>query len=227
MASNSVLPVSAEQTLLEEGFCLAKDARVGEDIVEMQKRGFAYYSNYGLDFCEQHVLNEQIRSIVETFFGGEICILAHWLRYRAYPGHIVCFRSGGPKAGRRRMLVHLLAKGTQVSYWSHSHKHALPVLEGKRLLHELAEHDLVQAGCTCRMEEFPEGGIAILDGRVGFEIKKGYAITFEFATVDILDKWPKLILPNTPGLAERVAGMQSSMIRVNFEFQDPVQGPST
>lgn len=65
---------------------------------------------------------------------------------------------------------------------------------------------------------------AILDGRVAFEIVNGYAITFEFATVDVLDIWPKMILPNTPGLAERVAGMQGSKIRINFEFEDPVQG---
>ncbi|KJZ69323.1 hypothetical protein HIM_11281 [Hirsutella minnesotensis 3608] len=227
MASTTVFPMSAEESLFEDGFFYARDAALGEDISEMQRRGFPYYSNYGLDFCQQYVLNERIRTIVETFFGDQTCTLAHWLRYRAYPGHIVCFRSGGPKAGRRRLLVHLLAKGTRVGYWSYSHKHALPTLEGKRLLHELAERDLVQAGCTCNVEDFPDGGIAILDGRVAFEIVSGYAITFEFATVDVLDKWTKMILPKTPGLAERVAGMQSSKIRINFEFEDPVQGSTT
>ncbi|KAM4058165.1 hypothetical protein HRG_014529 [Hirsutella rhossiliensis] len=221
MASTRISPEVAKKSLMEEGFSYVQDPALGEAISEMQRRGFPYNSEYGLDFCEQHVLNERIRSIVETFFGDEACILAHWLRYKAYPGHIVCFRSGGPKAGRRRLLVHLLAKGTQVGYWSHSHEHELPTTEGKRLLHELSESALVEVGCRCKVEEFPSGGIAVLDGRIGFEIKRGYAITFEFATVDILERWTKMTLPNTPGLAEKVAGMQSSNIRINFEFEDP------
>lgn len=49
---------------------------------------------------------------------------------------------------------------------------------------------------------------------------KGYAITFEFATVDIVERWPKLIFPNLPGLAERVAEMETSKIGLNFGFED-------
>jgi hypothetical protein len=39
---------------------------------------------------------------------------------------------------------------------------------------------------------------AIFDALVGLGIKKGYAITFEFAVVDIAVKWPKMILPSLP-----------------------------
>jgi hypothetical protein len=61
---------------------------------------------------------------------------------------------------------------------------------------------------------------AIFDARISFEIKQGYAITFEFATVDIVEKWPKMNLPYIPGLAQKVADMESSQIRINFAFID-------
>lgn len=64
---------------------------------------------------------------------------------------------------------------------------------------------------------------AVFDGRIGFELNKGYAITFEFATVDVVEIWPTMTLPNTPGLAEKVTAMQSPNIRINFTFDEPVQ----
>lgn len=64
---------------------------------------------------------------------------------------------------------------------------------------------------------------AVLDGRIGFELNEGYAITFEFATVDVVERWPKLTLPNTPGLAEKVIAMQSPNIRINFAFEGYAQ----
>lgn len=58
MASTTALSMSAEESLFEDGFFYARDAALGEDISEMQRRGFPYYSSYGLDFCQQYVLNE-------------------------------------------------------------------------------------------------------------------------------------------------------------------------
>ena len=59
----------------------------------------------------------------------------------------------------------------------------------------------------------------ILDARLGFEIRQGYAITFMFATDDVLAAWPKMILPNLRMLIEKVADMESPKIGVNFEFK--------
>lgn len=102
-----------------------------------------------------------MRSIIETFFDGKVCLLGHWLRYKAYPGHIVCFRKGGPRAGRRRLVVHLLPQGTRISYWSYSHKHDLPTSDGSRLLYELSEPELIEAGCERVEDEFPDGGLYV------------------------------------------------------------------
>lgn len=100
-----------------------------------------------------------MRCIIKRFFDGEVCVLAHWLRYKAYPGHVTCFRKGGPRAGRRRLLVQLLSKGTQVGYWRFSHQHDLPTTDGARLLHELSESTLIEAGCERKEKGFPNGGL--------------------------------------------------------------------
>ncbi len=52
------LPDDAENQLLTDGFFWAKDATLGEEIAEMERRHFPYYSEFGLDFCRRHVLNE-------------------------------------------------------------------------------------------------------------------------------------------------------------------------
>jgi hypothetical protein len=59
----------------------------------------------------------------------------------------------------------------------------------------------------------------ILDARVGFEILKGYAITFEFAMYDIAHRWAKMILPRSAMLEKKVQDMQSEDIGVNFAFR--------
>ncbi|TWU70393.1 hypothetical protein ED733_000085 [Metarhizium rileyi] len=110
------LPEDAESLLLNEGFFLAEDTALGHDISKMERRRFPHYSEYGLEFRSQCVLNQHVCPVITTFFDGQTCVLAHWLRYKAYPGHILCFRKGGPKAGRRRLVIQLLAKGSKVAY---------------------------------------------------------------------------------------------------------------
>jgi hypothetical protein len=71
----------------------------------------------------------------------------------------------------------------------------------------------------------------IFDARIGFEIKKGYAITFEFATINVVEKWPKMILPSSLELIQKVADMESDLvnrkIRMNFVFRDAIGSTNT
>ena len=69
----------------------------------------------------------------------------------------------------------------------------------------------------------------ILDARLGREILEGYAITVIFMTEELLarSKVPKMLLPNLPGLKEKVADMQSEKIRLNFEFEDSTMSTRT
>jgi hypothetical protein len=69
----------------------------------------------------------------------------------------------------------------------------------------------------------------IFDARIGFELKEGYAITFEFATIDVVEKWPKMMLPSSAELIQKVGDMERDLenrkfqkIRMNFAFRDPI-----
>lgn len=101
--------------------------------------------------------SQRISTIIGRVLGS--CTLAHWLRYKAYPGHIVCFRAGGPKAGRRSLLVQLWAKGSHVKYYGRSHLYELPKFKGARLLWETESSALDEVGCVATEKEFPDGGM--------------------------------------------------------------------
>jgi hypothetical protein len=100
-----------------------------------------------------------IRAINKAVLGK--CVLVHWLRYTEYPGHIMLFRKGGPRAGRRCLLVHLIGKGSQMSYRRKSHLHDLPTVEGKRSLHETDAAAYDEAGCEAQVIPFDNGGKSV------------------------------------------------------------------
>ncbi|KAK0629982.1 hypothetical protein B0T17DRAFT_205849 [Bombardia bombarda] len=210
----------AKGSLLEEGFVDLRDPKVGEHVWEFERKEFPFHTEEGMDFLHQHILgNPGIRSIVEWFFGDKRCILAHCLRYGPLPGHIECFLTGGKDAGRRALMFHLLAKGSRVDYYAYSHLHAFTTEKGGRSTHEMSRSALRDAGCEVRHKDFTIGGSVILDARLGLEIGAGYAITVVFVTEDLVAGLPKMSLPNLPGLKEKVAGMQSKKIGLNFVFE--------
>lgn len=154
MASTAFSEELANECLSEQGlgFFNLKDSVVGDGVREMEKRDFVFGTEDGLEFGKQHILNSRVMPVIESFFGDKICVLAHWLRYSAYPGHPSSFRLGGPEAGRLALVVLLIAKGSRMTYWIDSHRYALPVTEGKRYLHEGSEPALVAAGCQKKEE---------------------------------------------------------------------------
>lgn len=89
---------------------------------------------------------------------GERCVLVHCLRYKANPGQVICFRGGGPKAGRRRFMVHLLAKDSEVAYYGRSHLHQLPTEETEYLHYEIPKIALDEAGLPAEDFQFKHGG---------------------------------------------------------------------
>ncbi len=61
----------------------------------------------------------------------------------------------------------------------------------------------------------------ILDARLGFEIKQGYAITFLFAVDEVIANWAKIVLPYSEALVGKVSDMEreSGKIGLNFTFE--------
>jgi hypothetical protein len=146
MESDSASLDFAKQTLIEEGLWRLGDSQLWDDISKMETKGFPFWTEEGLDFCIKHVLhNKHLRSLIESWF-GERCVLVHWLRYRAYPGHTICFRAGGPEAGRRRLMVHLFAKGSEVRYYLRSHLQKLPTQKTEFFFYEVPHPVIVEAG---------------------------------------------------------------------------------
>ncbi|CAG8005772.1 unnamed protein product [Penicillium olsonii] len=157
MASTAFQLDVARRTLLEEGFFDLNDSTVGDRVLEMERRGFPYLTEYGMDFCKQFAFDERIRSILETSL--ERCSLGHWLRYEEFPGHVECFRRGGLKAGHRVLMVHLWAKGSRVEYYTLSHLHDLATTKGRRSLYEISQSELDRMGSKPEVKDFPDGGL--------------------------------------------------------------------
>jgi hypothetical protein len=149
---------AAKISLCEEGYVDLNDSRVGELVSQMEQRDFPYFSRYGLDYCKRHILDdERIQGIVKSLLGR--CSLGHWLRYKALPGHIECFRKGGREAGLKALVVQQLARGSLVEYYPGSHLLNLPTVEGIRSLEESTREALLEAGCTPDEKKYPDGGL--------------------------------------------------------------------
>jgi hypothetical protein len=174
MASSNISLETVKSALLEKGFYAWEDGATGERVAEMETRGFPYWTEYGLDFCAETAFDlvsplldhsfgsrtetsQRIQSVLEELF--DRCTLAHWLRYEEHPNHVECFRRGGPKAGRRLMVVHICSKGSSVDYYAGSHLHDLETSKGLRSLHEIPFPELQRVGCVPDTREFKDGGL--------------------------------------------------------------------
>ncbi|EXK77665.1 hypothetical protein FOQG_17628 [Fusarium oxysporum f. sp. raphani 54005] len=209
-----------KEALLREGFVDLDDQEVGEDVWKFEQDEFPFHTQASLDLLQKHILdNSRVRPIVEWFFGGNRCVLAHYLRYGPLPGKIECFQTGVQEKDRRALMIYLLAKGSRVNFYAYSHLRAFPTIGGRRLTYELAPDALQEAGCQVHEKNFSVGGSVIVDARLGREISAGYAITVGFMTEELVAKMRPMVLPNDAGLKEKVSGMQSEKIGLNFAFQ--------
>ncbi|CAG9949751.1 unnamed protein product [Clonostachys rosea f. rosea IK726] len=206
-------------TLYNEGFLALEDPSVGEAVSELERNGFPFWSEEGLDFVARHIINEPyIRNTLRSWF-KERCVLVHCLRYQAYPGVDICFRRGGPRAGRRRFMIHLLPKQARAGYYSGSHLHELPTEETEYLFYKVSHEAIEEQGLQAKVVNFEHGGRVMIDARLSLELKECYIISFVFATEDVVAKWPPMYLPNLPILKEKVDKMETPDIGVNFAFR--------
>lgn len=58
MASTTFTLDVARRCLLEKGFFDLNDSTVGDRVSEMERRGFPYLTEYGMDFCKQFAFDE-------------------------------------------------------------------------------------------------------------------------------------------------------------------------
>jgi hypothetical protein len=60
MASTIFSLEDAKKSILEEGFFDLNDPAIGEHILKMAEKGFPFFTEYGLDFCKDHVLDDKV-----------------------------------------------------------------------------------------------------------------------------------------------------------------------
>jgi hypothetical protein len=58
--TESSLDAAAVKFLREEGFVDLHDLEVGEHVLEMEQNHFDFLSPYGLEYCNQHILSNQV-----------------------------------------------------------------------------------------------------------------------------------------------------------------------
>lgn len=66
MDSTPLPPDPALDTIYKEGFVSLPDASVEKDVAELERNGFHFWTEEGLDFCIKHVLHQ---SVCDTLFG--------------------------------------------------------------------------------------------------------------------------------------------------------------
>lgn len=58
--STTPFPLDAAAASLrgEEGLYVLDEPRIGDRILELERRGFPYFTHFGLEFCQQFALDE-------------------------------------------------------------------------------------------------------------------------------------------------------------------------
>ncbi|KAJ6038462.1 uncharacterized protein N7446_005266 [Penicillium canescens] len=217
MASTPFSLEHASDAIRDLGFYSEMDQDLRTPMLEMGPK--SCLSAEGLEFCKIHVIGDKrARSILESFFPS--CGLARYRKFHSDPGHIFQFRSGGEKAGRHVLVVKLWGSGSEVVFFDRSHRHKLPGVHASNGLWEVPFAALESVGCGEGSEIlFEHGGLTIQDARLAFEIRKGTPIATVFATPDVIMKWAKVVLPNTPQIAEKAAELQEESAKIGFHFE--------
>ncbi|KAK4107107.1 hypothetical protein N656DRAFT_720756 [Canariomyces notabilis] len=207
----------ARKSILEDGFFLVRDPQIGERVKEMEGKGFPYASEYGLDFCKVNVLDDRVRTILESFFDWSGLGL-----YRTFgrdPDHNFLFMNRATTE-MQVLVVQLWSNGSRVRFWGRSQLHALNGIAAANGLLEVPSGRLEGLGLQPTEVVLERGGLALLDARLAFNIIEGFAITFAFATQEELRTWSKMRIPKQiDRLDQKMAEMESKHIGVNFAFE--------
>lgn len=210
---------SALRELRENGFYDLEDPAAGEHVLDMQRRNFPWHEPYAVDWMKHVVWNVRIRRVLENSF-ERVCVLAHSYKYTAEPGHYFRFLPH-TKSG---IGVFLWAKDSEVYYFRDSHTKELPTLnrlkDPKQPTEPLLEipREALE-GLMPEPLEFPNGGMIIADGRIVFEIRRGYFIIDLFFPEHQLPKG-KMEVPRSKEMERKVEELQSPQIKVNFTYED-------
>ncbi|OCL02210.1 hypothetical protein AOQ84DRAFT_190831 [Glonium stellatum] len=161
------------ESILEDGVFCVEDPVIGKRVDEIAKKGFPFKTEEGLDFCKLNTLDDKrIRNVLETFF--EWSCLGFYKAFGRDPSRTFSFLNR-TKIEAQVLVVQLWSSGSRMVFYNGSHLQSLDAGPAANGLLEIPNSHLERAGITPTEVEMKDGGLAILDGRLGFKIVQGFA----------------------------------------------------
>ncbi|KAK8092670.1 uncharacterized protein PG998_014775 [Apiospora kogelbergensis] len=209
----------AKQSIKKSGVYVVEDNDTGNSVVAFEKR-LPFKAPEGLDFCAQNsLLNKDVRTVIESSITRPSWGLAKIYRGDVLPSDQAYFFFDGPDM--QVVLVLLWAPGAQFLIFEGSHNKQLL---GKSMsdfgIMSLPRDKLIREGITEVSREMDRGGFALIDGRVGWTIIKGYTIAIGYASEAEISHWGKIKLKESEPLRRKVKELNMSGIKTNFVFID-------
>ncbi|KAF2175647.1 hypothetical protein K469DRAFT_55505 [Zopfia rhizophila CBS 207.26] len=116
------------------------------------------------------------------------------------------------------LVVQLLSSDFRMVFYKRSHLHPLRAKLVRIGLLDVPQESLERDEIKPFEVKTKEGGLAIIDGRLGFRMLEGVTIMAGFAVEEELKYWSKMRLPKTMGLQRKIKDMESERIGINVEF---------
>jgi hypothetical protein len=227
----SIPTEDAEASIRETGVYSLEDVQVGTRVAEFNERGLPTKTPYGLEFCAQNSLgNQNIRTIVESILDQP-----HWGCIKIYSDklpsdHALFFHNPSsyleePAAQVPALLVQLCSPGSRIVFYEGSHGQNISPkeLKGWGLL-ALPRLEMRREGITEVEVPMTEGGLAIMDSRLGFTVLRGYCVNVGFASESEICFWAKMELPDSEVLREKVEELNCRSFITNFTFVKKMAG---
>ncbi|KAH7108716.1 hypothetical protein B0J13DRAFT_517182 [Dactylonectria estremocensis] len=226
MASTCSLPAKdAEVSIRKTGVFRVEDAPLGRRVAEFSERGLPTRTEFGLEFCAENTLdNRDIRTVIESILDrprwGLLKIYSDKLPSdSAFFFHNPSFYYNQPTPQIPTLLVQLWSPGSQMVFYEGSHLQNINPMESKKWgLLTLPCVQMRRDGITETPVGMAEGGLAIMDSRLGFTIPQGYVVNIGFATESEIQFWAKMELPDSEALRAKVDELRRRRFETNFTF---------
>lgn len=195
------------------------DVNTGNQVRQFNEQGLPIKTPDGLDFCARNTMNnESIRKVIETAISRPTWGLVKVYGDRLPPNFAFLFHNR-QSSHMPAILVQLWSPGSLVVFYEGSHLHNVDAKELKDWgLLALPGEEMIRDGITRNQIEMAEGGLAMMDSRLGFTILKGYVINIGFATENEIQYWAKMEFPDSNEIRAKVEELQRNRVEMNIKF---------
>ncbi|RSL89663.1 hypothetical protein CEP52_014837 [Fusarium oligoseptatum] len=181
-----------EQELSANGFWARNDEQIGEMVNSIVRVGFRVRSREGWSFCEAAALkNELVSGVIASFLPRPIFAFLR-IFGRTHLKHCVMNRIGDDV---RSLMVLCLSSGSSVIVYPGSHLCRLGATDAPNGLLAIPDATLDQSNIQPEIVTMDCGGLAIMDARCGWQIRKGTCVFLGFVIPDEVKHWAPMSFP--------------------------------